>query len=90
MVQRVTGRTQLDTQRTIKWLEEHWKDNRVCPVCGHNSWSVSDDIVEMKPFRGGALVAGGAVYPLFAVTCNTCGLTLLFNAVVAGLIKGQE
>lgn len=90
MAQRVTGRAQLDTQRAIKWLEEHWKGTRVCPVCGHTSWSISDDIIEIRPFRGGSLVVGGSLYPFIVVTCTTCGHTLLFNAKVAGLVEGQE
>jgi len=87
MVQRVSGRSQLDTQKAINWLEEHWKGNRECPVCGHNSWSISDELVEVKPYKGNLLPA---VYPLVAVTCNTCGYTFLFNAVVAGLVVPQE
>jgi len=79
----------LDTEKASAWLEKHWKGDRRCPVCANNTWGVSDDIVEMRPFRGGSLVAGGVIYPLFTVTCETCGFTQLFNAVLAGLIKGE-
>ena len=90
MVQRVTGREKLDKEKAIAWLNELWPGNRLCPICTNNSWSVSDDLVEIRPYKGGTLVVGGSLYPLMIVTCNTCGHTLLFNAVVAGLVQGAE
>ena len=90
MVQRVTGRSKLDTEKAIASLDKHWKGDRNCPVCQKNSWVVGDELVEMRPFHGGALVTGGHLYPLFAVTCDVCGHTLLFNAIVAGLVEGSE
>jgi hypothetical protein len=89
MVQHATGR-KLDTEKAIEWLKGHWKDDQGCPICGNTSWGVSDELVEIRPFKGGGMALGGSVYPLFAATCNTCGHTLLFNAVVAGLLKEQE
>ena len=90
MVQPVTGREKFDKDTAIAWLNKHWHGNRLCPVCGHNSWTVSDELVEIRPFKGGAMVLGGALFPLMVVTCTTCGHTLLFNAVVVGLVQGQE
>ena len=80
----------VDAEKAIAWLNKHWKGNRLCPVCANNKWSVSDDIIEIRPFRGGSLVVGGSLYPFIAVTCATCGNTLLFSAKVAGLVEGQE
>ena len=90
MVQHVTGQEKLDKEKAIAWLNERWQGNKLCPICTNNSWSVSDDLVEIRPYKGGTLVVGGPLYPLMIVTCNTRGHTLLFNAIVAGLVHGAE
>ena len=90
MVQRVTGREKLDIQKAVSWLDQHWLSSKICPICQKNSWVISDELLEMRPYRGGSLVAGGSIYPLFAVTCEVCGHTLLFSAVTAGLVKSRE
>ena len=88
MVQPVTGREKLDTEKAIAWLNKHWQ-HRACPVCDNTSWSISDELVEVRPYKGGGLTVGGSLYPFMVVTCGTCGNTLLFNAVLAGLVQGQ-
>ena len=90
MVQPVTGREKLDKDKAIAWLSKHWQGNKICPICAQNRWTVSDELVEIRPFKGGSLVLGGAIMPLMVVTCSNCGHTLLFNAVLAGLVQGQE
>ena len=82
--------SEIDKDKILDWLDQHWKGTRDCPICSNNRWSVSDELVELRPYRGGALVTGGAIYPFIVVTCSTCGHTLLFNGVVAGLLKEQE
>ena len=72
----------------VAWLNQHWK-NTICPICQSNNWSISDTPVEIRPYTGGGMVIGGPVYPLFSLTCNKCGNTLLFNAIVAGLIPRE-
>lgn len=84
MVQHVTGRSKFDTEKAIAWFDKHWKPIRNCTVCLNNSWVVSDELMEMRPFNGGTLVTGGPIYPFIVVTCGTCGHTLFFNAVLAG------
>jgi hypothetical protein len=39
----------------------------------------------MLPASESGIDIGGLAYPLFLLTCGTCGYTLFFNAVVAGL-----
>jgi hypothetical protein len=74
-------------QRAINHLQAKWR-NPVCPIDGANSWTISD-VVELRPFTGGGLIIGaGPLFPFFQVTCNECGYTVLFNAVVAGLVPG--
>jgi len=80
----------VDVQKALDWLNKHWKGDKVCSVCVNNSWTVSEEIVEIRGFHKGTPALGQLLYPLIVATCNTCGHTLLFNAVIAGLVKGQE
>ena len=89
MVQPVTGREKLDRGKALAWLNEQWKGNKLCPICSENSWSISEDLVEVRPYKGGALVVGGSLFPFLVVTCRNCGHTLFFNAVIAGLVEGS-
>ncbi len=77
----------LDIKRFKEWLNQKWKGAKRCPICGSNSWGIGETPVEVREFHGGGLVATGLVYPLVAVTCGVCGYTLLFNAIVADLVK---
>lgn len=69
------------------WLDQKWAGQKTCPVCDANKWQAPDDLVEIRPYHGGGLVVGGAVYPAAQVICGNCGYTLLFNALLAGLIE---
>jgi hypothetical protein len=76
-------------ERAIAHLTKHWPEPRTCPICKSNSWTVSDDFVQLFAFP-----AGGGIptfppknmYPALQVLCMVCGHTLLFNALVAGLL----
>lgn len=72
------------------WLESHCEGAPICQVCGKNQWGVQDEIWELKAHRGGKLIAGGPIYPCFAIMCTTCGNTLFFNALFAGLMEEPE
>ena len=76
----------LDLEKALEWLDVHWKDRR-CAVCGNTSWGVFDEVVEMRAYNEGRTVIGGSIFPHLAVVCNTCGNTLLFNAILAGLVE---
>ena len=79
-------------EKVVEWLNTQWKGNKVCPICKNNAWTVSEKPAEVREFHGGSLVVGGSgsVYPLFLVTCNKCGYTVLFNAIVAGFVPPRE
>lgn len=70
------------------WLQEKWTRPQQCPICGTNSWIVSE-VMELRAFEGGALVfgGGGGLYPVFQVTCGNCGMTYIFNAVLSGVVE---
>jgi len=74
-----------------EWLNEQWRGAKKCPICGSKSWTIGEKPVEVREFHhGGQLKEGGLVYPLAALICGVCGYTLLFNAIVANLVKAVQ
>ena len=71
------------------WTNKHFK-NKKCPNCNNNQWIIPRELLELRPFTGGSLIVGGTVCPLLTLICDDCGHTLLFNAIVAGLVKKPE
>jgi len=82
--------SQEQTNEFMDWLNSKWEGLKKCPVCGQNSWNVSDRVFEMREFHGGSMVVGGILQPVIPVTCSNCGNTLYFNAMQAGIVKPQE
>ena len=80
----------LDIEKANQWLDKHWKGNRTCPICGNSSWSGNDTPMEVRSFDGGRLAANGPVIPFLTIACATCGHTLFFNAILAGLVERPE
>ena len=79
-----------DLKKAEDWLNDHWKGDRLCPICGRNDWWICDEVVEVKSYNEGRLLAGGSIFPLLAVICLTGGNTLLFNAMLAGLVEQPQ
>ena len=73
-------------EKVAAWLEKHWKGDKTCAVCQSNSWRIAPDPVEIRPYKRGGIEVGGPVYPLASITCTVCGYTLLFNALVMGVV----
>lgn len=72
----------------MAWLNDRWQGQKTCPVCSNNKWQLGG-LVELRPYTGGGLVIGGGVFPTLQVICENCGNTLLFNALVAGLLPPE-
>lgn len=64
----------------------------VCPICGHNQWSVNNVVTEMREFQNGDLIVGGesSIMPFVSITCNHCAHTLFINALLAGIVSPQN
>lgn len=59
---------------------------RNCPVSNDNNWILGDYLVHTPNHSGQYPAVGGPYYLYLPITCQTCGYTMLFNAVVVGLI----
>jgi hypothetical protein len=82
-----------DYKKITQHIAEKWQAPVACPVCRKNNWSVSQEVLELREFHGGSMVVGGnsAIVPITPVTCSSCGNTVLFNPLVAGIkLKGGE
>jgi hypothetical protein len=72
------------------WLDKQpWEGP--CPVCGTSRWTLGEDLLQVLPLSPlGEPPISGRVYPFFALLCSECGYTMLFNAVVAGLLPPSD
>ena len=63
-----------------------------CIVCKSSNWLVNDALFELREFQGGNMVIGGKskIIPLLPITCNTCGNTILLNAVLLKLVESNN
>jgi len=79
-----------DKQKFIDWVNQKWKGQKICPICGENSWGVFDNLWELRAFSQGNLNLGGPIIPLAALACKNCGYVMTFNALLAGLIEPEK
>lgn len=79
-----------DTQNAIRHLQNKW-GNKPCPMCAHNNWTVSDKLFELREFQAGNIVLGAVpIIPVFPVTCNNCGNTVLVNGIVSQVVEPKK
>jgi len=79
-----------NVHNVIDHLNEKW-GVRHCPMCGENSWTVSDTIYELREFQGGnVVIGGGPIYPIIPVSCNNCGNSIMVNAIQSGGIENPN
>lgn len=78
-----------DREKVSAWIDEHWKGQRKCPICENSRWSIGEVVGEVQQMHVNRRLLGESLYPLVVVTCAVCGYTLMFNAVVIGLLEGE-
>ena len=74
-------------EKALIWINQNWRGDKRCPICLNSNWAMNENLTEVRPFQGGSLILGGQLYPFLLVTCNVCGYTHFFNAVIAGVIN---
>ena len=80
----------IDTDKVMDWLNRQWQGPKLCPICNNNRWGIGGRPVQVSEFSEAGPMAEDMVYPLIAVTCGVCGYTLLFNAIVTGLVEAKR
>lgn len=75
-----------EKRRAMAWVLKHWKSDNLCPICGARRWVVGD-VVQLQPLVRMGYPATAEVFPMFPFVCGTCGYTMLFNALISGVIE---
>jgi len=92
---------QREQEKFVKWLSvrAHPKGRGVpsCPLCGQAEWCLSDTVIQVEAFKGTGRSRRPAnanprscpdpLMPLVPLACGRCGCTLLFNAVLTGIVR---
>ena len=83
-----------DRKKLIEGVLKRWKRPN-CPLCDKTSWTVPEDLFELRQLSLDGFHVGGPRMPVVPVICEHCGNTVLVNAIVAGVVppktakKGQ-
>lgn len=75
-----------DDEKTIllRHLNAKWAA-KTCAHCNSNHWEIGGWTPVPIGTGPGEVVIGGAVLPGVAMVCMNCGVTVIVNAMVAGL-----
>lgn len=76
----------------VKKLYDLWKGARECPICQNTKWNISDTVFEIREFYEGVVVGGKetGIQPVITITCETCGYTILLNAINLGFVNPSQ
>ena len=79
----------VDAEKVNAWLDEHWKEDRDCPICKSRHWGIGSELVEVRDYRYAQRfnLNGEVAYPLVVIFCETCSYTMLFSAIKVGLVE---
>jgi hypothetical protein len=83
--------TEEQQQKLNAWLQEKWNGAKLCPICNQDTLALESALAEVGVFvAGGGIYAGSPSYPCAVLICTNCGYTLLFNAVLSGIVPGTD
>ena len=82
------GKSKLE--QALRWIEDNWVGQKACAICGNSGWFMGEAIGEMRQMNQGSrwIPNSAPAYPLIVLSCENCGYTLLFNAMVLGVMDG--
>jgi hypothetical protein len=79
--------TEGEKQKFAAWLSSHGIPPAVCPFCGSREWTIGDHLIQPVTLGPNmSMQLGGVGYPQLMLISNKCGHTVLFNAVIAGIV----
>lgn len=77
--------TKEEIAKALAWLGQRHK--LACSVCGQRSWTLAEHLVQPVTLGTGlSVMLGGIGYPQVMRTCMSCGHSVMFNAVVMGIV----
>jgi hypothetical protein len=86
---RAADTNQVDNTAVNVWFTEHWKEPRQCAVCSQSNWAMAPRFTHI-PMGPVGLHQPIPKLPCVVVTCQTCGNTLFFNALVMELLPKEQ
>jgi hypothetical protein len=77
-----------EREKVREWIAAHSKlTHLMCSVCATNGWTIAEHLVQPLTLgEGQSVQIGGLGYPQAMMTCNNCAHTVLFNAVLMGVV----
>ncbi|WDE03200.1 hypothetical protein SG34_017490 [Thalassomonas viridans] len=79
--------TSKQQEQAMAHLDQHFRDNRLCYVCGKNQWIIHPQLYELMKLPLGGADPERSLIPLLVIECADCGHTISFNAKKAGLLS---
>ena len=76
-------------RRIVEWLKQRGAPKH-CAACGQNNWNLGAHLVVPSTWMGGGISLGGPSYPLAMLICRNCSHTVLFNAVIMGIVEQMK
>ena len=75
-------------EKALAWIEDNWVGKKECAICGNSGWLMGEVVGEMRHLNNSSrwMPNFGSSYPMIVLSCENCGYTLLFNAIVLGLM----
>jgi hypothetical protein len=76
-------------ERASAIIEKKWTGSKKCPICQSSQWSIGTMGAIPRNLRedGGEGMDFNNVFPTLPILCVTCGYTLFFNTIVAGITE---
>jgi hypothetical protein len=72
-------------KRIIDTIKAKVGKTLICPLCGHNVWSIGDRYAVLSASEHPTeLSLGGKIYPTIPITCAKCGNIHLINLKILG------
>jgi ribosomal protein S27AE len=95
---------QKEQEKFVTWLKDRahpeGRNMPICPLCGQAEWCLSDTVIQVEAFqvvgkatrrsRTDPRICPDPLMPLVPLACGQCGYTLLFNAVLTGMVKLEK
>ena len=75
-------------ERAVAAIQSNWAGSKVCPFCLKSNWTVGD--LSAIPNFVPPNLNLGSLHPTVPLVCETCGNTLWFNAIIAGVVERPE
>jgi predicted nucleic-acid-binding Zn-ribbon protein len=77
-------------ERAEKWLNSKWTNDKICPLCNTNDWSIAALAeISMRTTELGRVYTSLAI-PVIPVTCANCGYVMFISALVTDVLDGAE